>query len=78
MVNVMEIFAIRLKELRELSKDVNSEWTQEYVAKKIGVARTTYTAYENGTKQPTLTTLIHISELFNVTTDYLLGRSNSK
>ncbi|MEK3935980.1 helix-turn-helix transcriptional regulator [Sporosarcina sp. FSL W7-1349] len=73
----MERFHIRLKECREKKKDVNSLWTQEYVAKKIGVARSTYTAYENGTKQPPLDTINNIADVLEVTTDYLLGRSDN-
>lgn len=74
----MKIFAVRLKELREDLKKTNSNWTQEYVADRVGVARVTYTAYERGTKQPTLDTLVSIADLFNVSTDYLLGRTDKK
>lgn len=44
----------------------------------MNVARTSYTAYENGTKQPTLETLINIADLFDVSIDYLLGRNEQK
>lgn len=63
-----------LKETRLKYKSTDSKWTQGYVADKVNVARTTYTAYENGTKQPTLETLIALADLFDVSTDYLLGR----
>lgn len=46
------------------------------MADKIGVARVTYTAYENGTKMPPFDTINKIAELFGVTTDYLMGRSD--
>ena len=42
----MNDFARRLKDCREKMKSENPEWTQKYVAEKIGMARTTYTAYE--------------------------------
>lgn len=72
----MEAFPARLKRLREKQKNKNSQWTQEYVADKIGVARPTYTAYEVGSKQPPLETINKLADLFGVSTDYLLGRTD--
>ncbi|OLN23871.1 hypothetical protein BTO30_02720 [Domibacillus antri] len=74
----MKIFADRLKKLRESRKETNPHFTQGYVAEILGVARTTYTAYENGTKQPPMETVIKIANLFDTSTDYLLGRNDSK
>ncbi|WP_332238920.1 helix-turn-helix domain-containing protein [Sporolactobacillus sp. KGMB 08714] len=74
----MDKFSTRLKEEREKLKTQDPKWTQEYVAYKLGVARTTYTAYENGTKQPPLDTVTKIADIFNVSTDYLSGRSDIK
>jgi len=65
--------AERIKYLRENLKDKDSKWTQKYVADQIGVARVTYTAYENGTKTPPPDIILKIANLFDVTTDYLLG-----
>lgn len=70
----MAEFSQRLKECRERMKKRNSKWTQGYVADKVGVARTTYTAYENGTKQPPIGTINALADLFEVTSDHLLGR----
>ncbi|ATB52696.1 transcriptional regulator [Caldibacillus phage CBP1] len=72
----MATFSERLKQYREKLKEKDKKWTQEYVAKKIGVARVTYTGYENGTKLPPIDTVNKIAELFGVNTDYLMGRSN--
>lgn len=66
----------RLKEFREKLKDQDRKWTQQYVADKIGVARVTYTAYENGTKTPPPDIINKVADLFDVTADYLLGRSD--
>lgn len=73
----MKTFSERLKACRIKKKETNSLWTQSYAADQIGVARTTYTAYENGTKTPPLETVNIIADLFEVTTDYLLGRTDS-
>ena len=72
----MDDFARRLKECREKKKYSNSRWTQKYVAEKIGMARTTYTAYENGTKMPPPDTINNIAILLDVSNDYLMGRTN--
>ncbi|MGR9047590.1 helix-turn-helix domain-containing protein [Halobacillus faecis] len=69
-------FSNRLKRCRQIKKEENPNWTQDYIARQIGVARTTYTAYERGTKIPTLDTVNKIADLFDVSTDYLLGRSD--
>lgn len=69
----MNKLAKRIKYLRENFKDKDSKWTQQYVAEQIGVARVTYTAYENGTKTPPPDVVKKLANLFNVTTDYLLG-----
>ncbi|GFZ84658.1 hypothetical protein GCM10010978_26240 [Compostibacillus humi] len=73
----MTIFSQRLKNYRGKLKSQDSKWTQQYVANKIGVARVTYTAYENGTKMPPVDTVNSIAELFNIKTDYLLGRTDN-
>ena len=65
----MEIFSERLKACRMKMKATSPLWTQSYTANQIGVARTTYTAYENGTKTPPLETVNTIADLFEVTTD---------
>ena len=70
----MDILAKRLKHLREQHKERDSKFTQGYIANLIGVARVTYTAYENGTKQPPIETVNKLADIFEVSTDYLQGR----
>lgn len=69
----MSQFGDRIKKLRNEKKKESSIWTQEYVANKIGVARVTYTAYENGTKQPPMETISIIASVFGTNTDYLIN-----
>lgn len=73
---IMESFGSRLSFLRNKMKKNNAQWTQGYVADRLGIARTTYTAYERDTKQPPMETINKIADLFGVSTDYLLGRTN--
>ena len=72
----MNVLAQRLKKCRENIKKSKPEYTQSFVANKIGVARTTYTAYENGTKMPPIDTLSNIAEVFDVSVDFLLGKTD--
>lgn len=74
----LNVLGQRLKSLRDDMKNENSKFTQSFIANLIGVARTTYTAYENGTKQPPMETVNKIADVFGVTTDYLYGRTDSK
>lgn len=67
----MSITTERLRNLR-LSKG----YSQEDVAKLIGVGRTTYLKYENGDNRPTRK-LKELSSLFNVSIDYLLGNTDN-
>jgi transcriptional regulator with XRE-family HTH domain len=60
--------------LSQLRKKTN--WTQDDVARKLGIARTTYAMYEQGRREPDAETLSQLAELFEVTVDYLLGREN--
>ncbi|MFA8439341.1 helix-turn-helix domain-containing protein [Pueribacillus sp. YX66] len=62
----------RLKELRE-----KSGYLQKFVADKLGVKSNTLSGYENGTRSPDPDMLISLAKLYDVTTDYLLGKSDS-
>ena len=60
-----------LKQLRE-AKGV----LQKDVANFLGVDRTTYVKYENGNSEPSNDTLVKLAQYFNVSVDYLLGRTD--
>lgn len=62
----------RLKDLRTRTK-----LRQEDVATKIGIARTTYAMYEQNKREPDNETLQKLADYFEVSIDYLLGRSNN-
>lgn len=63
-------FSLRLISLRKACN-----MTQEELAVAIGINRSTYTCYEIGTSMPTIATLIAIADVLEVSTDYLLGRT---
>lgn len=63
----------RLLDLREMNF-----WTQEYVASYLKVTQRAYGHYENGTRALPLESLIKLAELYNVSTDYILGLTDEK
>lgn len=64
-------FATRL---RQLIKDRNV--TQDAIATHVGVSRQTVSQYVNGLSDPGFETLVKIADYFDVTADYLLGRTD--
>ena len=59
-------------------KAIRGSMKQEECAEKIGISRAALSSYENGSRKMDIEILYKFSELFNVSTDYLLGRTNSK
>lgn len=62
----------RLKNLRMMHKK-----TQQEIAKILGITRQGYGNYENGITEPDHSTLLKLAEIFNTSTDYLMGRTDS-
>lgn len=65
--------ALRLKELRE-SRGIK----QSELAKYLNVASNTISTWENNQREPNLETVIKMANFFNVSTDYLLGKSGAE
>lgn len=63
----------RLKGVRE-EKGIQAQW----IAKKINVAPSTYSGYENNTSNPSLDIVCKLADVFDVSTDYLLGKVEDK
>lgn len=64
---------IRILELRK-ARNI----TQQRLAIDIGIDQASISSYESGKYLPNVEILIKISDYFGVSTDYLLGRSESK
>lgn len=62
----------RLRELRKSNK-----YSQEDIANKLNISTSAYGFYEQGKSIPNANTLLFLANLYNVTTDYLLGRSDN-
>ena len=61
---------MKIKELRERTK-----LNQTTTAKKIGIPRVNYNKYENEEIEPNIETLCKLADYFNVSLDYLCGRT---
>ncbi len=62
------------EKLRELRKQANLK--QREMSEKLGIDRSTYAYYETGKSKPSLIVLCKIADVFDVSTDYLLGRDD--
>lgn len=73
-VLLLGILDKRLTQLRE-----EKDWTKTYVAKQLGLNNLgTYANWEYGTREPDSEMITKIADLYDVTTDYLLGQTNEK
>lgn len=66
----MKIFCERLIEQRKLNK-----MTQRQVALRLNIKQPSYIRYEKGDAEPSLESLVILADLFDVSIDYLLGRT---
>lgn len=62
------LFSERLRELR-----AEKQMGQEALAKALNVSKGIISLWENGLREPKLTSLVAIAQFFNVTIDYLAG-----
>ena len=65
----MDKFIKRLKLLRKIRG-----LKQEDVADYVGIKRNTYSNWENGKTEPSLSKLLLLADLFDVSLDWLFGR----
>ena len=63
----------RIKQLREEKK-----WTQTDLSKKLGCAISSVAMYEKEERKPSLEVLVKLSEVFDCSIDYLLGKSDKR
>lgn len=66
-------FGNTLKTLR-----LRDNMTQAQLAKKLGLTKSVISAYETGLRLPSYDVLIHIAQIYRVSTDYLLGVENKQ
>jgi transcriptional regulator with XRE-family HTH domain len=69
-----EEYMLNIERLKQLRKEYN--YKQADVADKLNVGRTTYAKYETGDIQPPVDQIVNLSNIFNVSTDFLLNKSD--
>lgn len=63
----------RMRDLRE-----HSDKTQQEVANYLQMQRSVYRRYESGERETPAWVAVALADLYRVSTDYLLGRTNEK
>ena len=64
---------VRVRDLRE-----DNDKTQKDIANLLNMQLTVYQRYERGERELPLWAAIKLSDYYNVTLDYLVGRTKSK
>ena len=67
------MYKLRIRDLRE-----DRDLKQKEVAACLGVHQTTYSEYELGKVNIPISALHKLADLYHVSVDYLLGRTNQK
>lgn len=62
--------------IREFRKDINL--TQKQMAERLNISERAYQYYESGQREPNLDTLFNISNIFDISIDYLLGKTSNR
>lgn len=64
---------MEIKEILKIERKKNN-YTQQQVADILNMQRGSYAKYETGVNTPTVDNVLKLADLYNVSTDYLLGR----
>ena len=65
-----------VKRLRDLREDHDK--TQQQIADVLGTSQTMYARYERGANELPIRHLLTLCEFYNVSADYILGKSDKK
>lgn len=63
-----------LKRIRDFRED--NDKTQQEIADMLGTSQTMYARYERGANELPIHHLIALADFYNVSTDYILGRTD--
>ena len=67
------MYGERLKKIRKEKK-----LSQEKVAELISISRSSISKFENEKEEPSIDILVKLCDLYRISTDYVLGRTNDK
>lgn len=71
--DIMKGYIKRIRDLRE-----DSDRTQKQIAEVLGTSQTMYARYERGANEIPVHHLVKLCDFYNVSADYILGRSDKK
>ena len=57
---------------------IDNGYTQDQIAKYLGISQNTYSQYEIGVLNYPLDAVVKLADFYGVSTDYLLGRTSVK
>ena len=57
---------------------IDRGYTQEQIAKQLGISQNTYSQYEIGVLNYPVDAIVKLADIYGVSTDYLLGRTSVK
>ena len=67
---------LKYENIRKLR--IDNGYTQKKVAEYLGISQNTYSQYEIGVLNYPVDTVVKLADLYHVSVDYLLGRTNIK
>lgn len=70
------VFTVYFQRLRDLRED--ADLNQTAVARLLHTSQTVYSRYERGYQTIPVEHLLILADFYNVSTDYILGRTNEK
>ena len=74
-VYFFSLFLHQPQRLRDLREDADLNQTD--IAEYLGIQQTVYSRYERGVRTIPLEHLIRLADFYNVSLDYLVGRTNN-
>jgi len=75
-INKREVILMIKNRLRQAREEKGLSQTD--VAQLLNISRQAYNHYETGKREPTVETISKLAEIFDVSTDYLLGKTDQK
>ena len=68
--------SMRLEGLQMLREERG--WKQSDMARRLWVSQSTYSGYETGKIQVPVDTLLKLADIYDVSMDYLMGRTDKR
>ena len=74
--DVMRYEMMKFENIRSLR--IDNGYTQKQIGEYLGISQNTYSQYEIGVLNYPVDVLMKLADLYDVSIDYLVGRTNTK